>query len=161
MANNFMKQTAYTDTSNRNADQNRNAERTILGRPGVLRIGNCQQPIEVLVRDLTRDGCGVQGDTPVEPGMNVEIGIANLGRISATVLWCGVDSFGCIFNLPLPPGSVTAALGPRNVVSFPSDAASPVSPAAHKLHPRNRLLVIAGTTSLCWTTIAVIMFAFA
>lgn len=156
-----MRQTAHNYVDSRDLSESREAERTALGRRGVLRIGNHLQPFDVFVRDLTRDGCGIQGDAPVEPGMIVQIGIANLGSTPATVLWHRAGSFGCMFNRPLPSGSVTAALGPLNVVPFPSDAAPAASLATCKMAPRARLLVLVASTALCWSAIGAMVLTFA
>ncbi|HTG37598.1 MAG TPA: hypothetical protein VL973_02180 [Sphingomonas sp.] len=134
----------------------RETERMVLGRRGVLRIGNCPPPIDVLILDLTREGCRLQGNADVSSRMRVEVGIANVGCIPATVLWCEASYFGCAFDLPLPPGSVTAAFGSHNVLPFPSRVAPWVSPASiSKLTPRVRLSILFGTTMVCWGAIGV------
>ncbi|MBB5699315.1 PilZ domain-containing protein [Sphingomonas yantingensis] len=150
-------------TSHRRAhEDDREVERKVLGRRGVLRIGDDPQPYDVMILDLTRDGCGIQCHAPVESGTPIEVGIANVGRILGTVLWHGPDSFGCMFDHPLPAGSVTAAFGPRNVLPFPrvSDATVRPDPAT-KLAVRTRLLLIAGATSLCWSAIGAVVLALA
>lgn len=140
-------------------DNTRDIERSVLGRRGVLRMDGVLQPVDVVVLDLTRDGCGIQGNVSVKPGMHIEIGIANVGRVPATVLWRVADSFGCMFDRPLPPGSVTAASGPRNVLPFPSDTTAEhlIRPAG-KLKPRSRMVAILGTMVLCWGAIGALFF---
>ncbi|WP_125944615.1 hypothetical protein [Sphingomonas sp. ABOLG] len=150
-----MRVPAYSLPRTADADA-RDIERMVLGRRGVLRIGDHLPPSEVLILDLTREGCGIQGDCNVGPGMPVEVGIANVGRITATVLWCEPGQFGCVFDCPLQPGSVTAAFGSHNVLPFPSGVTPPVSPASTgKLTPRVRLLILFGTTISCWSAIGV------
>lgn len=132
----------------------RDVERKVLGRRGVLRICNHLPPSEVLILDLTREGCGIHGNADVTPGMPVEVGIANVGRIPATVLWCESGHFGCIFDSLLQPGAVTAAFGPHNVLPFPSGVTPSASPASTgKLTPRIRLFVLFGMTMACWSAI--------
>lgn len=137
----------------------RDIERTTLDRRGVLRIAGDATPVDVFVLDLTRDGCGIRGTAPVEPGDRVEIGIANLGRIPATILWRGDNGFGCMFDHPLPAGSVTAALGPCNIMPFPLDTATAPAPVNTKLSPRARLIIIFGSGILSWTAIGALIAA--
>lgn len=153
--------TAYASHGSNNGD-NREVERGLLSRRGVLRVGEDVQASDVLVLDLTRDGCGIQCSAPVKPGTRIEIGIANVGRISGTVLWHGPDSFGCMFDRPLPAGSVTAAFGPPNVLSFPlaPESAAP-SDVNNKLAPRTRLLMIGVAMALCWSAVGAVAFVLA
>lgn len=150
-----MTASAYSLSGTTHVDA-RDTERMAFGRRGVLRIDDHLPPSEVLILDLTREGCGIQGNADVSPGMQVEVGIANVGRVPATVLWCEAGHFGCVFDAPLLPGSVTAAFGSHNVLPFPSDVsvAGPPSPTG-KLTPRVRLLILLGTTILCWGAIGV------
>ena len=133
------------------AGDSRLVERPTLGRTGVLRIDSVPSSTEVVIRDLTRDGCGIESNVPVEPGMRVEIGIANIGRVAGTVLWCGDNSFGCMFEHSLPSGSVTAAFGPRNIVAFPVEAMrqEPVA-GTTKFPPHIRLLAIGSIVLVSW-----------
>lgn len=141
---------------------NRISDRTPLGRSGVMRLADGGEPIAVVVLDLSREGCRIQGDSSVEPGMRTEVGLANIGRITATVTWRGTNSFGCVFDRPLPPGAITAALGPSNVVALPLDAmaAVPLRPI-NKLGPNARLLVIGAACVVTWVPVALMAMAFA
>lgn len=145
------------------SDERRTVERTTLGRRGVLRLPDSRS-IEVTVLDLTRDGCRVETGEPVPAGTNVEIGIGNLGRMKASVMWRSDDGLGCAFDTPLPPGAITAALGPSNIVSFPAEAAAEVAGApaiahAGKFKPRTRLMMLVGATALSWIAVGGLIVA--
>lgn len=138
----------------------RTVERTDLGRQGVLRIDGDMRAIEVTVLDLTREGCRVETSERLAEGTGIEIGIGNLGRMKASVMWSSEGSFGCAFDVPLPPGAITAALSPPNIVSFPADAQEPASrPFTNKFSPRTRLFLLLGVTAACWLAIGAVVLA--
>lgn len=145
-----------------NSDDRRSTDRTELGRRGVLRIGGDPRSTEVTVLDLTREGCRVETDVIVPDNADIEIGIGNLGRMKASVMWRKHDSFGCAFDVPLPPGAITAALGPTNVVALPSEStyAAP-APLTHKFSPRTRLFLLLGASIVCWAAIGAVVLAIA
>ncbi|APX66062.1 PilZ domain-containing protein [Sphingomonas sp. gentR] len=138
----------------------RSEERIPLDRRGVLRIGGDPHPHDVVVLDLTREGCRIETDLPVVHGATIEIGLANIGRVQATAVWQSIGNLGCLFDRPLPPGAVTAAQGPTNILSFTAD---PV-PAAetrtvHKLTTRTRLAILGGACVLSWGVICAAVLA--
>lgn len=144
----------------RDENRTRSQPRTPLGRRGVVRLADHGAPIAVVVLDLTRDGCCIEYDpdhngphdvgAQIAPGMTAQVGIANLGRIPATILWREATRFGCAFDQTLPPGAITAALGPGNVIPLPIDAAVPLRPI-NKLTPRARALVVVGACIAGWS----------
>jgi hypothetical protein len=84
------------------------------GRLGTLRIADAA-PSEVIVDNLSRDGCRIRTELPLTRNMPVAIGLAGVGIIAARVVWYGCDGYGCAFDNRLPAGSVTAAFSPTNI----------------------------------------------
>ena len=92
----------------------RHTARPGYGRAGTLRIADAP-PSEVVVDDLSRDGCRIQTALPLKPDMAVAIGVAGVGIIAARVVWHGPEGYGCAFDNRLPAGSITAAFSPTNI----------------------------------------------
>jgi hypothetical protein len=92
----------------------RRGERPAYGRTGTLRIGD-NAASEVIVQDLSREGCRIETDAPVTPSMRVLIGLPGVGIVGARVIWHSSKGYGCLFDDPLPPGSITAAFSATNV----------------------------------------------
>lgn len=149
-------QTAAT-THNRSRDDRRLGERTPLDRPGTLRVASAA-PVDVILRDLTRDGCCIETDVELSPDMLVAIGVPGVGISEARVVWRGARGYGCAFARSLPPGSITAAFSPTNVRAFPNgNDAEPTPASSPKPSARSRLLLItalmAGSWGIIGTTI--------
>ncbi|MCT8000324.1 PilZ domain-containing protein [Sphingomonas sanguinis] len=133
----------------------RSEERTLLERRGVLRIDGDVRPYDVVVLDLTREGCRIDTKLPIAEGSRIEIGLANIGRVRATAVWQGVEGLGCVFDRALPSGAITAAQGPTNVLSLSGeDMANERAMEPYKLRVRTRLMVLGGACVLSWGVIA-------
>jgi len=137
------------------AYDDRSEERTLLQRRGVLRIDGDVRPYDVVVLDLTREGCRIETNLPIAEGTGIEIGLANIGRVRATAVWQGVEGLGCVFDRPLPSGAITAAQGPTNVLSFSGEEmASQQAMGPYKLRARTRMMILGGSCLLSWGVIA-------
>lgn len=130
------------------AAERRSTSRPTLGRPGTIRI-DAGEPIAILVSDLTRDGCRIETDAELMPDLAVQIGLAHIGLTAGRIVWRSQDQYGCRFNMPLAPGTITAAYGTSNIAVFPLTA-SPTSSAPLKLSPRLRLVIITGLVTSTW-----------
>lgn len=129
-------------------DERRSSVRPALGRPGTIRI-DTGEPIAIRVSDLTRDGCRIETDAELNPDLEVQIGLAHIGLTAGRIVWRSHAQYGCRFNMPLAPGTITAAYGPSNVALFPLIAESaPLSRG--KLSPRIRLAILAGLIASTW-----------
>lgn len=131
------------------ASDRRSDDRTRIARTAVLRLDGTSHGIRV--EDLTRDGCKITTDVELEIGQTVTLGFAGVGRTQAEVIWCDAESYGCIFEEPLPPGAVTAATR-NNVDHFagPEAMVEPLSASDVKWSPRSQMLIILGAASLLW-----------
>lgn len=131
-------------------DDRRQALRTPVGRPGVLRIGSARESI--LIDDITRDGCRIVTDRDLEPEQLVTLGIAGVGTVDAIVAWRSVNAYGCAFTTTLPAGAITAA-NSANVVALANDDTPPAATTAFdtKWQPRQRAVAIVGSTVLLWS----------
>ena len=90
-----------------NAAERRSSARPALGRPGTIRI-DAGEPIAILVSDLTRDGCRIETDAELSPDIEVQIGLAHIGLTAGRIVWRSRAQYGCRFDMPLPPGTITA-----------------------------------------------------
>jgi transcriptional regulator with XRE-family HTH domain len=83
----------------------------------------------VLILDLSTTGMLVRTDEPLEPGETIEVQLPGTGTRQAEVVWSGGNFFGCSFEDPVPPATVSAALL-KGLPGAPADpgAASDASP---------------------------------
>lgn len=117
----------------------------------ILRDGD--EPVEVRLLDLTREGCRIESEQPLGPGMTVRLGIAGIGPVDAIVRWSGGASYGCEFTLPLPEGSVTAAVA-CNVATLPIGRAIELRRPTLRKWPRaGRTVMLAGLAVGPWIVI--------
>jgi hypothetical protein len=139
--------------------ERRGQHRGALGRTGVLRLldTSVAPATEVVIADLTRDGCRIETEATLRSGVAVEIGIPNVGRVTGRLVWHSKRGYGCAFSKRLPSGAVTAAFGPSNVVPFQVDPTdeSPLPLESRKLSPRNRLLLAVGLNIAIWFFVVV------
>jgi hypothetical protein len=140
------------------AGERRAAVRVELGRRGTLRLGD-GAPLDVLISDLTRDGCRIETDAALEPGLAVQIGIAHLGLTPGRIVRRSTSGYGCRFDVPLDAGAVTLASGATNVAAFPGTALPAPAPAPAKLSPRAQFGAIAGAAVAGWGAVAALGFA--
>lgn len=136
------------------AAERRATSRPDLGRPGTIRIG-AGEPIDIMLGNLTRDGCRIETGAELTPGVDVQVGLAHVGLIPGRIVWQSQKEYGCRFDVSLAPGIITAAYGASNVAAFPLTA-PPALSVRGKSSPRVRLVVIAGLVAATWAgTIAI------
>ncbi|HEX8484854.1 PilZ domain-containing protein [Sphingomonas sp.] len=145
--------TTARQAAHRFADR-RATPRAAFGRTGTLRIDG-QDPVEVTVSDLTRDGCCIQTPAELERNASASIGLANVGLTPCRIVWKSSRGYGCAFDAPLSAGAVTSAFGPSNIASFPNQSASWNAPAATaKWSPRARMSLLGIAVTACWAAVA-------
>lgn len=137
----------------------RAVDRTDLGRPGTLRIGDVA-PTEIVVADLTRDGCRISTEVALSARDIVSIGLPGVGIVTAQIIWYGPSGYGCEFVTQLPSGAVTAAFLPCNIhrLDRPGhDTASRAAPPLmiEKWPARRRALCLGMASLTAWAVIAI------
>ncbi|MDE2403636.1 MAG: PilZ domain-containing protein [Sphingomonadales bacterium] len=127
-------------------------DRLPIDRQAVLRADGIAH--EIHIEDLTREGCRITTDLKVATGASIALGIAGVGRVYAQVVWGRDGTYGCVFDAPLPSGSVTAATL-NNVQRFvpPREDAATFAADDAKLPLRQRAIIIVGATSLLWAAL--------
>lgn len=138
--------------------ERRSAERVDIGRPCIVRLAD-GTAIQARIEDLTREGCRIDTPVPLSARQSISIGIPGVGTVAAQVMWFGDRGYGCAFDRPLPPGSVTAAID-DNVVPLIVAQHPPVETLPHgKWSPRARIALVGGVTLLFWGGLAALVFA--
>lgn len=134
----------------------RHAPRQPIGRVAILRA-DCE-PLEVRLLDLTREGCRIGTDRPLEVDRTIRLGIAGIGQVDAEVLWGNESGYGCSFVVPLRQGAVTAALS-CNVATLPIAAAIEYRGNAPEKWPViARVAFLVAYISVPWAVIAGIAY---
>ncbi len=124
------------------AQDRREFARTMLGRPGTLRVEDAlAAPIQIA--DLTRDGCRIKTQVELEPWQAVTIGIPGVGQHAARIMWARDGQCGCAFERPLPSGAVTAAMDDN--VHHLNPMGDAVPSVAYKASSRYRAALFAAT----------------
>ena len=137
----------------------RAAYRPVYNRTAIIRRSD-DIAREVGIGDLTRDGCRLKTDEVLEPGENIKVGIGGIGLRSAQVVWRGTEGYGCRFDHPLAPGSITAAFLPSNVSTLSYAPTQTVAAHRKKLTARGSLVAIVAITSASWCLIASMVLFF-
>ncbi len=132
-------------------------ERATLGRTGTLRIADAA-PFEVMISDLTRDGCRIETEANLAPNSDVQVGIAHIGLTAGRIVWRGSAGYGCRFDQPLPAGVVTSAFGASNVTSFPLVPPT-VAARTVKVSPRITLAILAAISTIGWGGVVMLAMA--
>lgn len=55
-------------------------------------------PFEVLVLDLSYEGCGIETPAELRPGEQIKLSVIRLGGIDARVRWCSDGKAGLVFE---------------------------------------------------------------
>lgn len=97
-------------------DARRREARVPIGRVAIVRDGD--EPVEVRLLDLTREGCRIESEQPLTGDTVLRLGIAGIGPVDAVVRWSDGTDYGCEFTIPLPEGAVTSAIA-CNVTTLP------------------------------------------
>lgn len=146
-----------------NMTELRGEPRLALGRPGTLRRQD-QPQLDILIADLTRDGCRIEVDETLLPDEHVVIGLAGIGSVEARVVRRSATGYGCVFLTSLPRGRVSAAfeenvvalpigaglVGTDTVATGPSSAKSAVEERRSTTSPRTTMLIIASISTAGW-----------
>lgn len=119
--------------------------RPSLGRQGTLRTADGAR-FDIVVSDLTRDGCRLHTDAALTPGAIVNVGLAHIGLTPAQIVWHGSAGYGCRFDQALPRGAVSAAFGTSNVRLLDNAALPPSTKAS----PRTALALVVGAATAGW-----------
>lgn len=122
-----------------------------IGRVAILRDGD--EPVEVRLLDLTREGCRIETSQPLGKDMALPLGIAGIGPVEAVVRWSTGQEYGCEFTIPLPEGAVTSAVA-CNVTTLPIARAIELRrPMVGKWSRAGRLALLAGIMVGPWVAI--------
>lgn len=116
-------------------------------------------PFDIMVRDLSSDGCFVETARTLRVGDCVTIGLAGGGRSEARVVRRDADGYGCMFLKPLSAESLSRAFSGVTIRDFPELANLPVVasddfPPQIETWPRPvRLGILLGLAGLGWGAI--------
>ncbi len=141
----------FADTAERRSDA-----RVPLARTGTLRLRDDAMSREIRIADLNRDGCRIEAALPLQLDQSVVVGIPGVGQREAQITWVGERDYGCQFDLPLPAGSVTAAMT-DNVFGLGTATGAFRAPSTFKWQPRGRLLLLGVISLAGWTVITLMV----
>ena len=122
-------------------------------RPAVLRFGDLIADIEL--EDLTREGCRIAYAAELPPFAAITIGIAGVGQTCGRLVWRSATSYGCVFDVRLAPGAVTAA-ALNNVALLRAGAKETkiVKSEDVKYSLRQCIVIAAVSNVLLWSAVA-------
>jgi len=80
----------------------------------------------VTILDLSLTGALLETSLPMLVGATFEVELPNAGKIEAAIAWNSGEYYGCQFNLPITPATLSAAL----LQSEPSDVPATTDPLA-------------------------------
>lgn len=118
----------FLEQSSATADQRFSARRRLsLVAQGVKETG---AGIEVLIHNISETGLLVESDVRLAVGERIEIELPHAGAIPARTIWASGRLFGCEFESPVSPATLSAA-ELRSAVGadlhFDSDEPSPLA----------------------------------
>ncbi|WP_156678601.1 PilZ domain-containing protein [Sphingomonas profundi] len=98
----------------------RAATRVPLGRDGTARDPR-QQPIDIIIEDLSRVGCKLNSPLPLPIDRVLNIGIPGVGRREGRVIWEALPAHGVEFLWPLSDEEVACSRTAESLVlgAFP------------------------------------------
>lgn len=73
-----------------------------------LGIGGSEQ--SVTVHDLSLTGALLETSVPMLVGQTFEVELPQAGKVDATIVWNSGEFYGCQFDLPIAPSTLSAAL---------------------------------------------------
>ena len=120
--------------------ERRASPRTPFGRSALLHFG--EQSEQVIICDLTREGCRIETEVELDANAAVSIGIPGVGPTPGRIIWMSERGFGCAFERPLQPGAITAAFS-RN----------PTSSGPWKVGARTRVGIVVGAITASWVLV--------
>lgn len=104
-------------------DDDRGSARRKLSLPAEGRQ-NGDTGIRVLIHNISETGLLLESDVDLSPGDRIEIDLPHAGDISAAVVWVSDRLFGCRFDVPVSPATLSAAQL-RSAVTHDEDDTSP------------------------------------
>ena len=126
----------------------RNSPRKRLDKAATLQIGKAGT-IDVVVGDLTREGCRIEADAILPPGSRVKVGLCNMSPVAGRLVWRNRNHYGCAFDSPLPSGAITAAHLPR-------DRVNGTGTRSVKSSGLTTIALVGAAATLPWAALAVI-----
>ena len=110
---------AYFEELETNGDRRRSPRRA-------LRLGIGAGEETVTIHDLSLTGALIETSVPMLVGATFEIELPPSGKIEGEIVWNSGEYYGCQFNLPITPSTLSAAL----LKSQPREAAATNDPLA-------------------------------
>jgi hypothetical protein len=89
-----------------------------------LKLGAGSSEAQVTILDLSLTGALLETNSPILVGAQFEVELPNVGAIPASIVWNSGDYYGCQFDLPITPATLSAALlqaAPREASDGPPD----------------------------------------
>lgn len=87
--------------------ERRDAQRVPVGSAATARRQSV--PIDVVILDLSRDGCLIETDAALREGMKISLGIGGIPLRQADVVRRAGGQYGCRFRVPLTADEVNRA----------------------------------------------------
>lgn len=87
------------------------------------------QPVDVLIHNISETGLLIESDTPLVADDRIEIDLPHSGPTAASIVWASGRLFGCQFDAPIGPASLSAAQlksGVRRDLDLESEPATPL-----------------------------------
>ena len=75
-----------------------------------LKLGAGTGDEKVTILDLSLTGALLETSFPILVGSRFEVELPNVGAIPASVVWSSGDFYGCQFDLPISPATLSAAM---------------------------------------------------
>ena len=105
---------AYFEEREPEGDRRRSVRRA-------LRLGATAEGAKVTIHDLSLTGALLETSVPMLVGAEFEVELPHSGRIKGAIVWNSGEYYGCQFNLPISPATLSAAL----LQSAPEDERAP------------------------------------
>lgn len=97
----FLDKTASAGVNSRSARRKLRLQLQGTGASGV--------DVEVLVHNISATGLLLEGKATLAPGDAIEIGLPHAGATRARVIWASGTLYGCQFDAPISPATLSAA----------------------------------------------------
>lgn len=97
----FLDKTAPAGVNSRSARRKLRLQLQGTGASGV--------EVEVLVHNISATGLLLEGKATLAPGDAIEIGLPHAGATRARVVWASGTLYGCQFDAPISPATLSAA----------------------------------------------------
>ncbi|HZU50999.1 MAG TPA: PilZ domain-containing protein [Sphingomicrobium sp.] len=91
-----------------------------------LKLGVSASEQNVTVHDLSLTGALLETSVPMLVGQVFQVELPDAGKVSATIVWNSGEYYGCQFDYPIAPSTLSAALL-RSAPARPGTEPDPVS----------------------------------